>query len=111
EPGIYSATVQAEQTGVYEFEVEAMLDDESLGSAPFAVRREDGVAEHFAIQQNRPLLERVSQLTGGEYFSLDNLADLPEAIRFSQAGIVETQVLPLWSMPINFLLLILLKAG
>jgi uncharacterized membrane protein len=111
EPGIYSATVQAEQPGVYEFEVEAMLDDESLGTAPFAVRREDGVAEHFAIQQNRPLLERLSQLTGGQYFSLDDLADLPEAIRFSQAGIVETQVLPLWSMPINFLLLILLKAG
>ena len=111
EPGIYSATVQAEQPGVYEFEVEAMLEGESLGSAPFAVRREDGVAEHFAIQQNRPLLERVSQLTGGRYFSLDGLADLPEAIRFSQAGIVETQVLPLWSMPINFLLLILLKAG
>ncbi len=111
EPGIYSATVQAEQPGVYAFEVEAMLDDESLGTAPFAVRREDGVAEHFAIQQNRPLLERVSQLTGGQYFSLDNLEDLPEAIRFSQAGIVETQVLPLWSMPINFLLLILLKAG
>lgn len=111
EPGIYSATVQAEQPGVYEFEVEATLDDELLGTAPFAVRREDGVAEHFAIQQNRPLLERVSQITGGQYFSLDDLADLPEAIRFSQAGIVETQVLPLWSMPINFLLLLLLKAG
>lgn len=111
EPGIYAATVQAEQPGVHEFEVEAMLDEESLGTAPFAVRREDGVAEHFAIQQNRPLLERVSQLTGGQYFSLADLTDLPEAIRFSQAGIVETQVLPLWSMPINFLLLILLKAG
>jgi len=111
EAGVYAATVQAEQTGIYEFEVDAVLEEQSLGTALFAVRREDGVAEHFAIQQNRPLLERVAQLTGGQYFSLDDLADLPEAIRFSQAGIVETQVLPLWSMPINFLLLILLKAG
>jgi uncharacterized membrane protein len=111
EPGVYAATVQAEQTGVYEFTAEARVDGESLGTGSFAVRREDGVAEHFAIQQNRPLLERLAQVTGGRYFTLADLDELPEAIRFSQAGIVETQVLPLWNMPINFLLLMLLKTG
>ena len=111
EPGVYAATIQAEQPGVYEFSAQATLDGEPLGSALFAVRREDGVAEHFAIQQNRQLLERLSDLTGGRYFALDDLAELPEEIRFSQAGIVETQILPLWNMPINFLLLLLLKAG
>lgn len=111
EPGVYSATIQAEQPGVYEFSADARVDGEPLGTGLFAVRREDGVAEHFAIQQNRPLLERLAQLTGGRYFTLDELDELPEAIRFSQAGIVETQILPLWNMPINFLLLMLLKAG
>jgi uncharacterized membrane protein len=111
EPGVYAATIQAEQPGVYEFTANATLDGESLGSAQFGVRREDGVAEHFAIQQNRPLLERLAAVTGGRYFALDDLAALPEEIRFSQAGIVETQILPLWNMPINFLLLLLLKAG
>jgi uncharacterized membrane protein len=111
EPGSYAATVQAENVGIYEFSVEASLAEEPLGSAMFAIRREDGVAEHFAIQQNRPLLERLAGLTGGRYFRLDELAGLPEQIRFSQAGIVETQVLPLWNMPVNFLLLLLLKAG
>jgi uncharacterized membrane protein len=111
EPGIYAARFEAEQPGLYEFEATARSGEDSLGTAAFAVRREDGVAEHFATQQNRPLLERLAQLTGGQYFALGDLAGLPEAIRFSQAGIVETQVLPLWSMPINFLLLLLLKAG
>jgi hypothetical protein len=111
EPGFYAATFQAENVGLYEFEAQASAADEPLGSALFAVRREDGVAEHFAIQQNRPLLERLAQLTGGSYFGLDDLGALPEQIRFSQAGIVETQVLPLWNMPFNFLLLMLLKAG
>lgn len=111
EPGIYSATFQAPNTGVYEFEATATLAEEVLGTGVVGIRREDGVAEHFAIQQNRPLLERVAQVTGGSYFSLDDLAALPEAISFSQAGIVETRVLPLWSMPFNFLLLMLLKAG
>jgi hypothetical protein len=95
EPGSYAATVQAENVGIYEFSVEASLAEEPLGSAMFAIRREDGLAG----------------LTGGRYFRLDELAGLPEQIRFSQAGIVETQVLPLWNMPVNFLLLLLLKAG
>jgi uncharacterized membrane protein len=111
EPGSYEATVQAENVGIYEFSVEASLAEEPLGSAMFAIRREDGVAEHFAIQQNRALLERLAGLTGGRYFRLDELAGLPEQIRYSQAGIVETQVLPLWNMPVNFLLLLLFKAG
>jgi len=111
EPGVYTATIQAEQPGVYEFSAAATLDGEPLGTGLFAVRREDGVAEHFSIQQNRPLLERLAQVTGGRYFSLDTIDELPEEIRFSQAGIVETQVLPLWNMPINFLLLLLLKAA
>ena len=65
----------------------------------------------FQTQQNRPLLERLSTLTGGRYFTLDDLDALPEAIQFSEAGIVERELLDLWNMPFNFLLLMLLKAG
>ena len=111
EIGSYEATVQAEAAGLYRFEATAELGDESLGGAQFAVRRADGVSEHFQIQQNRPLLERLSSLTGGRYFTLAELDGLPEAIQFSEAGIVERELLDLWNMPINFLLLMLLKAG
>ena len=111
EPGLYEATIQADQTGMYRFETEARLDEEILGSARFAVRRADGIAEHFQIQQNRPLLENIASLTGGRYFALDDLDALPEIIQFSDAGILETEILDLWNMPIVFLLLIFLKAG
>ena len=111
EPGQYEAVIQADATGMYRFETEARLDEDVLGSARFAVRRADGIAEHFQIQQNRPLLENLASLTGGQYFALDDLADLPEAIQFSDAGILETEILDLWNMPIIFLLLILLKVG
>lgn len=84
---------------------------EELGRAEFAVRRENGVAEHFHLAQNRPLLERIATATGGRYFSLADLDELPEAIRFSEAGVVERDLLDLWNMPINFMLLLLLKAG
>ena len=84
---------------------------EELGRARFAVRREDGVIEHYRVAQNRPLLERLAAATGGRYFAVSDVSRLPEAVSFSEAGSVERQVLDLWNIPIAFLLLLLLKAG
>jgi hypothetical protein len=111
QPGHYEVTYEADAPGVYRFEAVAALDGEELGRSRVAVRREDGVAEHFQIQQNRPLLERIANATGGQYFGLANVAAIPEAVQFSDAGIVERQILDLWNAPIAFLLLLLLKAG
>ncbi len=82
-----------------------------LGRARFAVRREDGVIEHYRVQQNRPLLERLAAATGGNYFAVGDVSRLPEAVSFSEAGSVERQVLDLWNIPLAFLLLLALKAG
>ena len=109
--GVFEAVYETEHTGVFRFEATASAGDESLGSARFAVRREDGVVEHFNVAQNRPLLERVAAATSGRYFGLDAVNGLREAVSFSEAGTVERQVLDLWNMPIVFVLLLLLKAG
>ena len=111
EPGAYEATVLADTAGLYRFEASAEVGEETLGRAGYSVRRATGVSEHFQIQQNRPLLERVASLTGGRYFTLGQLDELPETIQFSEAGIVERELLDLWNMPFVFLLLLLLKAG
>jgi hypothetical protein len=113
EPGVYAADYQAAVAGIYRFEATATdADGEPVASsARVAVRREDGVAEHFHLQQDRPALERIAAASGGRYFEVDDLDDLAEAVSFSEAGIVERQLLPLWNMPVLFLLLIVLKAG
>ena len=111
EPGAYEATVLADAAGLYRFEASAEVGEETLGRAGYSVRRATGVSEHFQIQQNRPLLERLASLTGGRYFTLGQLNELPETIQFSEAGIVERELLDLWNMPFVFLLLLLLKAG
>jgi hypothetical protein len=110
-PGRYETTVDAEAAGIYRFEAEANLDGEALGRSRVAVRREDGIAEHFKVQQNRALLERLAAATGGQYFALADAGDIPEAVQFSDAGIIERRLLELWNMPILFLLLVFLKAG
>ena len=58
-----------------------------------------------------PCWSDVASLTGGRYFTLGQLDELPETIQFSEAGIVERELLDLWNMPFVFLLLLLLKAG
>jgi hypothetical protein len=111
ERGTYQATYETAHPGMFRFAATARVGDESLGSAQFAVRREDGVAEHYHTQQNRALLERIAAATGGNYFTLADIGKLPEAVKFSDAGTVERQVLDLWSMPAIFLALLLLKSA
>ncbi len=109
--GRYSATVDAEAPGLYRLTMKATEGKTDVGTLQTHFRRNDGVVEHFGTQQNRPLLERVAASTGGRYWRLDQLSDLPEAMRYSKAGIVERQTLDLWNVPALFLLLLLLKAG
>jgi hypothetical protein len=111
QPGRYELTYDARNPGIYRFEATATLDEAPLGSSRVAVRREDGIAEHFHVQQDRPALERIAAATGGRYFALNDVAAIPEAVQFSQAGVVERRVLDLWNMPINFLVLLLLKGA
>jgi uncharacterized membrane protein len=111
EPGVYQAAYETPHEGMFRFEASAQSGDEKLGSAQLAVRRQDGVVEHYHTQQNRPLLERLAAATGGKYFALNDLSALPEAVSFSEAGTVERQVLDLWNMPIVFLVLLALKSA
>ena len=85
------------------------VGDRALGQAETHLRRVDGVREQFGLYQHRPMLERIARETGGRYWTLDDLAGLPEAIRYSRAGMVERQTLDLWNMPLALLLLALLK--
>ena len=59
----------------------------------------------FSLEDARPVLQR----TPAVLRSL--LEGLPEAIRFSAAGITENQIRPLWDAPLIFLLLIGFKAA
>jgi len=97
--------------GLYRVVMTAKLGERTLGEAVTHVRREDGVREQFGAYQHRPMLERIARETGGRYWKLDDLSGLPDAIRYSRAGMVERQTLDLWNMPIVFLLLVLLKGG
>jgi hypothetical protein len=111
EPSVYESEFTAARPGTYRAEINANVGDQTLGSDVFHFRREDGVAEAFHPEQNRELLTRLAEQTGGRYWTPDDVAGLPAEIRFSEAGITAREMMDLWDMPFFFLLLLSLRAA
>jgi len=109
--GRYVAGIDAASAGLYRIEMTARAGGREVGSAITHVLRNDGVAEHFATNQHRAVLERLAAMTGGRYWKLSDLDGLAAAIPYSKAGVVERQTLDLWNLPAVFLLLLLLKVS
>jgi uncharacterized membrane protein len=111
EEGVYTAEWSAEKPGSYVAEILAGRDQEALGSAVLSFRREDGVAENFHTSQNRELLEKLSQQTGGRYYTPADASKLSKEISYSEAGITTRETRDLWDLPVVFLLLIAIRAA
>ncbi len=111
QPGIYAMDWDAAAAGSYVSEFLVRNDKGEVGRDMLAFRREDGVAENFHLTQNRDLLEKLSEATGGHYYPLDDAGKLPKDISYSEAGITAHEMLDLWDMPIVFLLAIFLRGG
>jgi uncharacterized membrane protein len=109
--GRYVAGIDAASAGLYQIEMTARAGGREVGSAITHVLRNDGVAEHFATNQHRAVLERLAAMTGGRYWKLSDLDGLAAAIPYSKAGVVERQTLDLWNLPAVFLLLLLFKVS
>jgi hypothetical protein len=111
QPGVYEAEYTPTGSGSFFIEAEAQRGKEKIASARSSVYYEQGRAEYFSLRQNRGLLQQLAAATGGAYFAADKLNGLPEAIRFSPAGVTQQETRPLWDMPFLFVLLLALKAA
>jgi len=110
QPGVFEGEFQPQQPGVLAIEAISSRGDEPLATARLSIYNETGNAEYFSLRQNRALLERLADSSGGKYWTADQLQQLPDAIQLSRAGITEQDIRPLWDAPAIFLLLILLKS-
>jgi len=111
EAGIYVGRIEPDRSGTYFAEAIAARNDEPIATSRASLVLETGQSEAFGIRANPDLLERLSTATGGEMLTPERLNELPDLLRFSSAGITETEVRPIWDMPAIFLLLLLLKAA
>jgi uncharacterized membrane protein len=111
EPGVYAADAGAAEAGVWYVEAIAQRGGEVLGTARTSVYVEPGQAEYRRVRADAGLMRRLAEATGGRHLSPDGLADLPDLIRYSAAGITETVFRPVWDAPALLLLLLGLKSG
>ncbi len=111
EEGIYTGDFSAEAPGSYVAEIIAGREQEELGRDVLAFFREDGVAENFRTSQNRQLLEKLAEETGGRYYTPDQASKLASEISYSEAGITARETRDLWDMPAIFLLALVLRSG
>jgi uncharacterized membrane protein len=111
EEGVYAAEWKAEKPGSYLSEIVVTQDDKEVGRDVVMFRREDGIAENFRAAQNRELLEKLAEQTGGKYYRSADADKLLSEISYSEAGITTRETRDLWDMPIVFFAAILLRGS
>ncbi len=111
EEGVYSGEWTAEKPGSYVAEIIAGREQEEIGHDVISFRREDGVAENFRTSQNKELLEKLSEQTGGRYYTASEASKLSNDISYSEAGITTRETRDLWDMPVIFLLALSIRAS
>ena len=111
ELGRYSADWTTPKEGAYTAEISAKRGQDDLGSDTISFLRQDGVAEHFHVEQNRELLEKLSSETGGRYYRPGDAGKLAKDITYSEAGITVRETRDLWDMPVIFLLIVGLRTA
>lgn len=109
-PGIFSADWTAPENGSYVAEITAKNGTTALGSDVMTFRRQDGAAENFHREQNKDLLQKLADQTGGHYYSSRDAKKLPNEISFSEAGITARENKDLWNMPVVFFLLLAIRS-
>ena len=109
EPGVFEGEWKVDPAGGYVAEFIAKRGDKELGRDSITFRRDDGVAENFRVEQNRELLEKLAQQTGGQYYTPATASKLAKEIAYSEAGITVREMKDLWNMPVFFLLAALIR--
>jgi hypothetical protein len=108
-PGQLAGRFVPGEAGVYRVDVQ--LDGPGGESETITrfLRAGNEALEAFNPTRNGALLGRIAETTGGRYFADGDLSALPDLLRFGGTGVQRMEILPLWNLPILFLLLVLLK--
>jgi hypothetical protein len=109
--GEYSGTFVPEEVGQYEVKAAATRDESDLGTSLMHARVTAGDSEYFDATMRAPLLRRIAEDTGGQFFTPATVAGLPEAISYSGRGVTIVEERDLWDMPVVFVALLGLIGG
>lgn len=112
-PGRFTGSLSLDVDGPWGIAVTTPPEGEApaspAASAEHWFLRESGTAESFGARQQDDFLRRVASTSGGRYLPLADVGELPGVLEVDNAALKRSEVLPLWNLPIFFLLLLLGK--
>ena len=109
--GHYDGGFPTAAPGLYEVFVRAMRGADTVGTAVTYVDVAPSVEEYFDASMRGTTLRRIADQTGGLFYTPESVANLPEDISLTGAGVTLTEERDLWDMPILLLLVLGLMGG
>ena len=109
--GRYDGGFPTAAPGLYEVFVRAMRGADTVGTAVTYVDVAPSADEYFDASMRGTTLRRIADQTGGLFYTPESVANLPEDIGLTGAGVTLTEERDLWDMPILLLLVLGLMGG
>jgi uncharacterized membrane protein len=110
--GSYQTQVNAAtKEGTYQLELQAVLGTETLGTYKTAFQVKDRPVEFYDASLDAGNLRSIATQTGGRYYPLDSLDDIPEDAVYVDTDTSFVEQKELWDVPILFMMLVLLLSG
>jgi len=103
--GTYQAELNATAAGVYQIDVTATQGSENLGTNHSAFQVADRPVEYYDASLNTRLLQSVASSTGGRYYPLSKLGDVPDDAQYVEGETSFVEQRELWDVPFLFMLL------
>ena len=104
EPGSYTATFVAHDTGAYLVEANVtQADGKIAGHAATGWTSDPAAVEFRSLKPNRALLESLAKKTGGEVVPLGDLEKFVRELPERRSPVMETWSYPLWHKPLVLL--------
>lgn len=110
--GAYQTQLNAAtKEGTYQFQVDAVQGTETIGTYKAAFQVKDRPVEFYDAALDAGNLRSIAEQTSGRYYSLDQIADIPEDAIYvdSPSSFVEQK--ELWDVPILFMMLTVFLGG
>jgi uncharacterized membrane protein len=104
--GQYRGTFVAPEQGLYAAKVTAAREGKTIGEGSTHVRAAPGDAEYFDPTMHAARLRRIAEETGGRFYTADNVAAVPEDVKYTGRGVTTVEERDLWHMPIVLMLLV-----
>ncbi len=105
--GVYRLELTPEHAGIYELSVDARSGD-ARASGKMQLSVGMVTPDHYRAEMREGILRRIADDTGGRFYRAHEVGTLANEIPLSESGASVRERLPLWDMPVVFLLLIAL---